>query len=411
MLESTGFEMGSNTYSDIFCSSSCISTEIDDTASEYLLSYSIDSTYKYTDYLDYFDCLDCSLCNGEYDQEMIESNRNIDSWMFEPYQDFRSAGRAKQRERRSREDTGNRVNGYRCRKQQQTENRRDNKRSKREITRFAVQESQEVVQWFHPALVDWNTKLPDELDEWVTNMDDLTRYQVLHQDAETFESSEPYLEVGENFSAWCQRRIAEMRSVKERRIRLNVPPTFQPMLWQDKMDHRYGRRYHIYTGDATTTTLPTTAYDALGHELLRCVLNPGRWWVRQCQRRGKPPFRVIESYGWFGEYEWHWHQNLSGCWEVRRGGSCTSHKGEGSCAAIERGAGVMPAPEEMQKCSLFAWVGEQSREIMARQEARMGGWMSCLDDDDMDVSGSDSDCGWSVVSSASSERWSVVDTP
>jgi hypothetical protein len=71
----------------------------------------------------------------------------------------------------------------------------------------------------------------------------------------------------------------------------------------------------------------------------------------------------------------------------------------------------MPAPEEMQKCSLFAWVGEQSREIMARQEARMGGWMSCLDDDDMDVSGSDSDCGWSVVSSASSERWSVVDTP
>jgi hypothetical protein len=365
----------------------------------------------YNDYLNYLECLDCSLCNGEHDQEIIESNRNIDSWMFEPYHDFRSAGRAKQRERRGREDTGNRVNGYRCRKQQQTENRRDNKRSKREITRFAVQESQEVVQWFYPALVDWDTKLPEELDEWITDMDDLTRYQVLHQDAETFESSEPYLEVGENFTTWCQRRINEMRSVKESRIRLDAPLTFQPMVRQDKMDHRYRGQYCVYTGDATTTTLPTTVYDALGHELLRCVLSPGRWWVKQCQRRNKPPFRAIENNGWFGEYEWHWHQNLSGCWEIGRGGSCTSHEGGVSCAAIEGGVVVTPAPEEMQRCSLLEWVGEKGREIVSRQEARMNGWMSCPDDDDMDVSGSDSDCGWSVVSLASSETWSVVDTP
>jgi hypothetical protein len=150
---------------------------------------------------------------------------------------------------------------------------------------------------------------------------------------------------------------------------------------------------------------------------LDIVLYPGGWWVVQCQRRGQSPLRAIEDYKWFGEYDWHWHQNLSGCWEIKRGGSCTASAWGVSCTANESGVHVSRSlsPEGMQRCSLFEWVDEKGRDILSRQEARLDKSTSCPDvgddDDDENLSVFDSDCGWSVVSSASSETWSVVDTP
>jgi hypothetical protein len=366
----------------------------------------------YPGYFNHADSLintECTLCNGEYHQDVIEANREEVSWIFEPYRDFRSAARAKQRERRRHKGQYVDLNSFIGRMQAQAQWRAENKRAKREITRFAILESQRYVQSctlsFEPTkhkVVDWDLHPSIEHDEWLMYTDDLARYQLLYQNADVFESTEPYIEVGENFATWGQRRIAEMRSVKESRIRRNAPLTSKPMLWQDKMDYRQGMRYTIYTGDASTTTLPTNAYDALGHKLLRFVLDPGEWWVERRRRSGKPPFRVIKSYVWFGEYEWHWHQNLSGCWEIARGWECTVKNAQ---------VGVTPAPEEMQRCSLAEWVGEEGREIVLREEAMVDEGMICPGDDDPKAFEYKSDCEWSMVSSVSSETWSVVGDP
>jgi hypothetical protein len=75
------------------------------------------------------------------------------------------------------------------------------------------------------------------------------------------------------------------------------------------------RQYNIYIGNETTT-LPTNAYDALGHELLRSISIPARWLRKRATMTFAPLFRVPMSYSWFGEYEWEWYRNESGCWEI-----------------------------------------------------------------------------------------------
>jgi hypothetical protein len=300
MYEPSESTAGSETYSEISfaCSSTLLkdesdtrsetssipsshSSEGDYTTSEYSLSYS-DYGYDYDTGYDLW--LDCSLCNGRDREDSIALSNEERDRMFEPYRDFRSVGRAKQRERRSREDKSSRCNSYKGRKREQAWRRMINKRAKREKVRFAILESQKEVVCFtrnfqptkHKVLA-WDIKLPEELDEWVMNMnDDLVRYIVLHQDADTFESPKSYLQVGEDFATWCQRRIAEMRNVKESRIRRNAPTSFRPTVWESKMEHRHGKRYNVYTGEVNITTLPTNSYDALGHELLRSALTPGR---------------------------------------------------------------------------------------------------------------------------------------
>lgn len=113
-----------------------------------------------------------------------------------------------------------------------------------------------------------------EMRRWY---DDVERYTHFGHDAEIFESEEPYKEVGEGFSTWCQRRIEEMRCVKEGRLRSRKPQVVKQRALKSMVYRDRTRPYDVYIGDETSTTLPTNAYDALGHELLRSISMPGRW--------------------------------------------------------------------------------------------------------------------------------------
>jgi hypothetical protein len=403
-------KMSSDRWTTIPFKTSPISPEIDDdddddyddTTSECLTSssdlYDDDFDFwAYSDHRDYDSQMECCICNPEQFESAHAEDEN--AWMFEPYRDFRSAGRAKQRERTSHENTTH-YNGYRSRMEWQATCRSDNKRKKKVLAKVAKRESQNELYVSHNVkIVEWDIHIPEELDRAFNHMDDLRRYRKFNENASTFESAGPYTEVGELFAPWAQRRIAEMRSVKESRIRRNAPRTFKPMVLQEKHEYKHRRPDKIYIGDASTTTLPTNSYDALGHELLRRVLDPGKWWVKVRLREGKPIFRAVHGYTWFGEYAWYWYRDVSGCWEIREGWGYMV--GEVDVEAA-------PVPQEVRRCSLYEWLGEGGREIVAKDEAKVHEWRKCLDDSG-NVSESDSDCGWSVVSRASSEAWSVVD--
>lgn len=299
----------------------------------------------------------------------------------------------------------------------------DNKRAKRQKLRDAVNESEKVVPCYtrnydkspKHHFVEWDVQIPEELDAWVADIhDDVVRYTMLHQNADIFESTESYTEIGENFAAWAQRRIAEMRGVKESRIRRSPTPLRKPAIWKDVKDATLiGRAdgYDVFTGDATTTTLPTNEDDARGHKLLKSILAPS----------GKAGLRRIDGYEWFGEYEWAWHRNISGCWELGYA-DCTKREG---CWEFEpipcphccaeswgmffgcycRDFGSEPAPDEVQRCALVEWVDMAGQDIILEEEVAEGARMpkSCHDAE-VEV-----DSEWEVVSVETSDSWSVVD--
>jgi hypothetical protein len=345
--------------------------------------------------------------SDEHLAEIYQDNLNS-----EPYRDIRSKARAGQRYRKIQEESGcvtcGRCHSYKSRRQEQSRWHARNKREKKEKVKVAVQESQNVVPCytrnFTPvkhSLVEWDTGLPEELDAWVVNMhDDLIRYITFHQNASAFESAAPYTKVGESFATWAQRRIHEMRCVKEDRLRRSAAPTSQPMVWQHKKYWHPEDTYDVYTGDASTTTLPTNTYDAFGHELLRSVL--------------ESPLREIDGYAWLGEYEWAWHRNMSGCWEIGYA-RCTRYDGDWEhdpipcphCCAD--GGGVflecycrvwegVGAPECRQRCSLVEWVSEGGKEILVKGEVG----------EEADERGEKTDEEWEVLSGATSVSWSVV---
>jgi hypothetical protein len=322
------------------------SQDIDDIASECLSSYS--DLYDDFDFLaysghrDYDSQMECCICNAE----IFESSHagDEDAWMFEPYRDFRSAGRAKQRERTCRENKSDR-HGFRSRMQWQSDCRRDNKRRKKALTKTARWESQKEG-YVGCKVVEWDIHLPEELDQLFKDIDPLKYYEDLDQYASTFESVEPYNEVDELFAPSAQRPIADMQGVQDPRIRGNASRPFEPIVLQDMLDYKQGRGDKIHTCNAVATTLPTNSYDALGHELLRCVVDVGDSLVL----------------------------------------------------------------EKIRRCTLYEWLGKDGKQIVEREETLADEWTN-LSDVDGDVSGYESDCGWSVVSRASSETWSVVDAP
>jgi hypothetical protein len=236
----------------------------------------------------YFSREQCSCCGSLYRNDYIASDhiaRDDEQWIFEPYRDFRSVARAKYRYRKIRENKG-KCNSYRGRKQWQADQRTRNKKNKREKLRFAIYESQKEVRCYtrgfymttKHALVEWDTRPHEELDNWITSTNNnLKRYPVLNHGASRFEALGPYIEVGESFGAWCQPRIAEMRSVKEARIRRNEIMPFRPMIWQRGANQSPLGKFIIYTGNHTpSTTLPTDAHDALGHMRLDAILTLNR---------------------------------------------------------------------------------------------------------------------------------------
>lgn len=394
-----------------------------------------ESIYSWPSF-DYFEYPDdhiklyyCPCCGPPLPQDELlaqhfEKEDNYSSWKFAPYRDLRSAARS--RRPRKRQDR-RMCNSYQCRKQGQAWADTRNTKAKREIKRFAVLESQkESIQWTSDGRIatyrhnEWDIHQPEELDDEIDSMNDIERYSIFHQQADIFESPETYIEVGEDFSTWCQRRIGEMRSVKEARLRSSSPPTTKPMIWHRKRDGGYLRRYNIYTGDKSTTTLPTNAYDALGHELLHSILTPSRWWKRKQTIPQASLFQPVNGFRWFGEYEWEWYRDASGGWEIGCGrlynGQRHRHTpvdkcpyccgeeikvGEECCCG---GNGIKPAPEERQSCWLLEWVGEEGREIVRREQQ-----LSNIRLESADNGLEEQNDAWEVCSSVSSDIWSVVD--
>jgi hypothetical protein len=329
------------------------SPDVDDNASDCLSSYSdlYDDFdfWAYSGHYNYDSQMECCICNPKlFDSSYAEDEV---AWMFEPYRDFRSAGRAKQRERTCRENKSDR-HGFRSRMQWQSDCRRDNKHRKKALIKIAKWESQKEG-YGGCRVVEWDIRLPEELDQLFKEIDHLKHRENLDQYASTFESAAPCTKVGKPLVAWARRRIAEMQSVKESRMQRNPARTFKPMVLQGKLDYKHERGDKIYIGNAVTTNLSKNSYDALGYELLRCVLDTGKW-------------------------------------EVDIGDALVL--------------------EAIRRCSLYEWLGEHGKEVVEREKVLADEWRN-LSDADSDVSGYESDCGWSIVSCASSEAWSVVDAP
>lgn len=256
-----------------------------------------------------------------------------------------------------------------------------------------------------------------EFEEELKWVDDIKRYELFGQGREVFEKISDSAEVkdgwmisGEDFGAWGRRRIAEMRAVKEERLR----EAFDNEKDGACNDATVTPRIPSLT---SKTTLPTTASDIHAHSLLKQILTPTRHFLRLSRLNKGHPFPAIYSFAWFGEYDWQWHRNYSGCWELGYADACGGCSIPCSCCCVGNGSmywpchcadfGVEPAPDEMQRCSLVEWVYGELWRIM-KEEALL----VC----DGSVEDNNEDCDdrqieeWEVMSDgdAASEGWSVV---
>jgi hypothetical protein len=233
---------------------------------------------------------------------------------------------------------------------------------------------------------DWYAKWEHNID--VEHMDVITAYSLFGKNADLFEgrADDSEITTGETFSSWARRRIAEMRRVKEHRIHkygtLTPPKPLSILPHSMRNDSRPGRvNPTILTAPFAQpyeTTLPTTLSDIRAHLTLTWALTPSNVYTQYCRSRNKPALPIIDGYGWWGEYAWQWHRNMSGCWFLDyeydcREGSEQVYWGsaEDRCYCEEFGVGrecEVPAPEDGQRCSLVECVGGELRGRMEDEE-------------------------------------------
>ena len=312
---------------------------------------------------------------------------------------------------------------------------------------------------------DWEAEWAHKID--LEHIDDVLAYIRFGKNADIFERSNGGEEVvhGEDFGSWARRRIHEMRAVKEDRIRQHGKETLpKPLLDVKQHTLRYMWRPDRITttiptapySKPTETTLPTNPADIDAHATLVYILHPSKFFLDYCRRRKMPPYQHIEGFGWFGEYTWQWHRNMSGCWFLGYGDSC---EGGGACPCEcpcngsvtsrcyckDFGVGTwweVPALEEQQACSLAEWVRgelrvsmeadergiqrqlriseEKEDEVMARADEDVQSWEGSVEGDDYDYEwerdwedeyvllegeGSDASEDWSVVSGVEQRRF------
>ncbi|KAL1610175.1 hypothetical protein SLS60_001840 [Paraconiothyrium brasiliense] len=157
-------------------------------------------------------------------------------------------------------------------------------------------------------------------DEWV---DDITYREweggnwsewCLQQGAtwEAVAGWESFQEIGETFSKWGQRRINEMRQVKEDRLRakLKASAASTPTPLSATTEGQNLTATTVEDKSTLKTTLPTTPSDIDGHARLQRIVRPS--WRRKGDKFPPP----LYGYYFFDEYEWYWHRNLSGCFEL-----------------------------------------------------------------------------------------------
>lgn len=312
--------------------------------------------------------------------------------------DIRSAAYAR-KWTRNYHDSGPRTRSVAGRKWWHAERRNDNKRLKRDTLRHSIKEAQERKQVFSGGkyknwhFILWDLIPDDGFDEEIENMrDDVIRYEKMHWYNDIFERTDPCMEVGETFSIWAQRRIAEMRAVKEDRLRNKLPLVQRQVAFQSHQIRAMGIRqrsvifdrsgYEVYPGSPNTTTLPTNDYDAYGHALLHRILTPTKWAMQQARfRPDVSRFPAVEGDGWFAAYTWGWHRNFSGCWEFGYG-ECDGTPIPCPCCCCGNGSmyfechckifGNVSAPEEQQRCCLLEWVGEAGRMIITAEDSESG---------------------------------------
>lgn len=209
---------------------------------------------------------------------------------------------------------------------------------------------------------------------------------------------------GEDFEMWGQRRIEEMRRVKEDRLRkqqqnsgaLKTQPAPLPSITTSSSK-----------AFVPTTTLPTTAMDIHGHKILREILIPNKYQIQWLRRQGKPPFNTINGFYWFGQYSWAWHRNEWGFWEF--GGPecdyplfCACCGCGGWRCACDKFKGK-PAPDEVHSCALVEWTKGPLRDMLEEEHFR-----EAEEDRELDVVSDVQEEPWEMMSDAASEGWSVV---
>ncbi|CAG5155824.1 uncharacterized protein ALTATR162_LOCUS3853 [Alternaria atra] len=296
---------------------------------------------------------------------------------------------------------------------------------------------------------DWYAEWAHKVD--MEHMDDIAAYTLFGKNAAFFEGrDEGETTKGEDFGSWARRRIAEMRRVKEYRMHSYGIPTSPTPLYilphTMRNDSRPGRTSAtILTAPLAKpheTTLPATLSDIRAHLALARALTPSANLKQRCRSRNIPVLPVIQGYSWWGEYTWQWHRNMSGCWFLGYEYGCREEC-VGQCTCLcwgsmvdkcyceEFGVGTeweVPAPEDVQRCSLVEWVrGElmeilEEDEIISKRETRRveeersldefdrdweagfdheWEWRQCLDDDYVILEKNEGDSeAWSAVSGA-----------
>ena len=284
--------------------------------------------------------------------------------------------------------------------------------SRREETKHDIQSES----WKDKLYAEW----AHEVD--VQYMDEIVAYQRFGKHADIFEgrvgtNEDGWLISGENFGAWGRRRIGEMRAVKEERIRKAQRTRTPSLSVPRKGDEKHSSSVIVSKPPIPHTTLPITPLDKLGHNLLTSILMPNKYFRWYCRKKNIPAFPTIYGFGWFGEFEWQWHRNASGCWELGYPSECNGCDSlPCTCCCTRNGSMYYrcycadfgrdeKSPEKMQRCSLVEWVKGVLWDILVREEfeRRVTGGVDCEEGRE-----SEREEEWELMCHAASEGWSVV---
>ncbi|KAF1848962.1 uncharacterized protein K460DRAFT_83420 [Cucurbitaria berberidis CBS 394.84] len=252
-------------------------------------------------------------------------------------------------------------------------------------------------------------------------MDEVVAYQRFGKYAEIFEGRagvemDGWMMSGEDFGAWGRKRIGEMRSVKEDRIRkAQCTRTTTTVPASRKDDEEHANSTIVSTSPIPNTTLPITPLDIHAHNLLKEILTPNEYFLRR-RRFMKPPIPRISGFQWFGVYEWQWHRNQSGCWELGYADSCGGCSFPCTCCCVGNGSMYWPCscaefakdekgPEEVHTCSLIEWVKGPLWAVLMHDEheRRMVEIIEASEGEESKHSEA-----WELMSDAASEGWSIV---
>ncbi|CAN9274530.1 unnamed protein product [Alternaria alternata] len=218
---------------------------------------------------------------------------------------------------------------------------------------------------------DWDADWAHEID--MERIDDIAAYYLFGKNADIFEyHNEGDIMAGEDFG----------NIVYTDTVNLQAPSLLSVLPHTMRNDSRPGRTSAtILTApyaNSYETTLPTSLSDIRAHLTLACALAPSENLKQRCRNRNLPALPIIYGFDWWGEYTWQWHRNMSGCWYLGYGHACQENCEEPctrpcwghmlyECYCEEFGVGMdweVPAPEDVQRCSIVEWVSGKLREDM-----------------------------------------------